>query len=277
MLISIRKERRIVEIPIVQIRPCRTQARKNYNEEQLRGLALSIRQNGILQPLTVRKISQVEYELLAGERRLRAAAMCGQKKAPCIIMSCTDSEAEIFSLTENLQRTELNFFEEARGITAMMSACHISQQEAARQLGTQQSVIAGKLKMLALTPEEQEIIIRFHLTERHARALLQIDNPTERRFVLSEIIEKSMNVTQTEQYIHHYLCQTKSEKRQHQRQKAIIKDKRIFENTITNAVKVMNNFGITAIATQTETDTYIEYLIRIPRRSSYSQNHAAVR
>lgn len=265
MLISIRKDRRIIDIPIVQIRPNRMQARKNYNEEQLRGLAISIQQNGIIQPLTVRKISSVEYELLSGERRLRAAAMCGKKKAPCIVMNCTDNEADIFALTENLQRSELNFFEEARGINYMISACNISQQEAARMLGKKQSAISSKLRILKLDPEEQEIITRFHLTEKHARALLRVSDRVERRFLLSEIIEKSMNVTQTEQFIEDYLCKTKYEKRLHQRQKAIIKDKRIFENTISNAVRTMHSFGIAAIASQTENDGYIEYVIRIPK------------
>ena len=241
------------------------QARKNYNEEQLRGLAISIQQNGIIQPLTVRKISSVEYELLSGERRLRAAAMCGKKKAPCIVMNCTDNEADIFALTENLQRSELNFFEEARGINYMISACNISQQEAARMLGKKQSAISSKLRILKLDPEEQEIITRFHLTEKHARALLRVSDRVERRFLLSEIIEKSMNVTQTEQFIEDYLCKTKYEKRLHQRQKAIIKDKRIFENTISNAVRTMHSFGIAAIASQTENDGYIEYVIRIPK------------
>ena len=265
MLITMKKDRRIVDIPIVQIRPNRMQARKNYNEEQLRGLAISIQHNGIIQPLTVRRVSSVEYELLSGERRLRAAAMCGKKKAPCIIITCTDNEADVFALTENLQRSELNFFEEARGISYMMSAGSLSQQEAARQLGKKQAVISAKLKTLRLSQEEQDIIIRFHLTERHARALLKISDPVERRYVLSEIIEKSMNVSQTEQFIDDCLCRTSYEKRLHQRQKAVIKDKRIFENTISNAVKTMHSFGIAAIASQTETDSYIEYVVRIPK------------
>lgn len=275
MLVRMKRERKIAEIPIVQIRPCRTQTRKNYQMEQLRELAVSIHQNGILQPLTVRKISTMEYELLAGERRLRAAAMCGEKKAPCIVISCSDKEAEIYSLTENLQRSDLNFFEEAKGITAVMASCQISQQEVAKMLGKRQSLIAAKLRILELNEEEQELILHFHLTEKHARALLRITDPLERRFVLSEIIEKSMNVSQSEHYINDYLCRTKLEKRRHQRQKAVIKDKRIFENTITNAVKTMHSFGITAIASQSEGDNYIEYIVRIPKKEHSGSNRIA--
>ena len=275
MLVHMRRERKIVEIPIVQIRPCKTQTRKSYQSDQLKELAVSIHRNGILQPLTVRKVSTAEYELLAGERRLRAAAMCGEKKAPCIVISCSDRDAEIYSLTENLQRSDLNFFEEAKGITAVMNSCHISQQEVARMLGKRQSVIAAKLRILELNEEEQELILQYHLTEKHARAMLQIMDPLERRFILSEVIEKSMNVSQCEHFIHDYLCKTRYEKRQHQRQKAVIKDRRIFENTITNAVRTMHSFGITAIASQNEGDGYIEYIVRIPKKDPSGSNRIA--
>lgn len=275
MILSLRKDRRVIDIPIVQIRPCKTQTRKKYSHEQLMELAWSIKNNGIIQPLTVRKVSSVEYELVAGERRLRAAALCGKTRVPCIVITCTDSQAVIYSLAENLQRTELNIFEEAQGITDIINSCNISRQEAARQLGKQQAVIDCKLRILKFNNEEREIIIKAHLNEKHARALLKIQDPVERRFALSEIVEKNMNVSQTESYINECLCRTKQEKRRHQRRKAVIKDIRIFENTINNAVETMNSSGINAEAHKSENEDYIEYVVRIPKSRLFNINLTA--
>lgn len=275
MLLTIGKERRITEIPLVQIRPCRTQARQNFNNEQLKELASSIRQNGILQPITVRKISLFEYELVAGERRLRAAAMCGKAKIPCIVVSCTDQQASIYSMTENLQRTDLNFFEEAEGINMLMYYCGITQQEAAGRLGKRQSTIANKLRILKLTKDEREIILKAHLTERHARALLKVDDITERRILLSEIIERNMNVSQAERHIDEFINRKKLQKYQSQKRTIIIKDIRIFENTIKRAINTMRMSGIKAVSTQSENESYIEYTVRIPKSKSDSNDLTA--
>ncbi len=275
MLLTIGKERRITEIPLVQIRPCRTQARQNFSNEQLKELALSIRQNGILQPITVRKISLFEYELVAGERRLRAAAMCGKAKVPCIVVSCTDQQASIYSMTENLQRTDLNFFEEAEGINMLMHYCGITQQEAAHRLGKRQSTIANKLRVLKLTRDERAIILKAHLTERHARALLKVDDITERRILLSEIIEKNMNVSQAERHIDEFINRQRLQKYQTQKRTIIIKDIRIFENTIKRAINTMRMSGIKAISTQSENESYIEYTVRIPKSKSDSSDLTA--
>ena len=244
MILNIRKQRRIVEIPLVQIRPCRTQARKSYHDEHMKELAASIEQNGLLQPITVRRISSLEYELVAGERRLRACAMCGKTKIPSIIISCSDDEAERLSLEENIQRTNLHFIEEAQAITSLTQSCQISEREAARQLGKQPSAIKEILHVLQLDEEERALIIKAHLTEKHACALLRIKNKVERRLVLSEIIESSMNVSQTQAYIDRYLCQTEYEKRRSQRQKGAIRDIRLFENTIRKALLAMKESGL---------------------------------
>ena len=267
MLLSIRKPRKITEIPLVRIRPCRTQARKIYDLEELKELAVSIKNNGVIQPLVVRKISSEEYELIAGERRLRALAMCGKNKAPCIIITCTDKEAGVYSLAENMQRCNLNVFEEAQGINSLMSTCQLTQTEAANYLGKKQRSLDGMLNILLLSKEERDLIIGSRLTEAHARALLKIKDKTERRIVLSEIIERHMNVSQTEYYISTYLSKTSYEKRQHQRRKAIIKDIRLFENTINKAVNTMQLCGIDAVSAHTENDNFIEYTVRISRHA----------
>ena len=257
--------RKIIEIPLVQIRPFKTAARKDYSREKLNELAVSIEKNGIIQPLTVRKVSNTEYELITGERRLRAAAICGLSTVPCMIVSCSDTQASLFSLTENLQRSELNFFEEAEIINNIISCCHISRQELALQIGQRPSFVANKLRVLDLGRDERNIILKAHLTERRAKAILKISDKTERRIVLSEIVENNMNVTQSEEYIDELLREAKSHRKQFIYKKAVIKDIRIFENTIDNAVETMRESGIPAVKIQTENDDFIEYIIQIPK------------
>ena len=257
--------RKIIEIPLVQIRPLKTAARKDYSREKLNELAVSIEKNGILQPLTVRKVTNTEYELIAGERRLRAAAICGLSTVPCIMVSCSDTQASLFSLTENLQRSELNFFEEAEIINNILSVCHMSRQEIAVQIGQRPSFIAKKLRMLDLGCDERNIILESHLTEKHVKAILKITDKTERRIVLSEIIENNMNVSQSEEYIEELLQESKSRRRQFIYKKSVIKDIRIFENTIDNAVETMRESGIPAVKLQTENDDFIEYVVQIPK------------
>lgn len=265
MILSIKKNRRIVEIPIVQIRPCRTQARKNYNSDSLHALAQSIRYNGILQPVTVRKITPMEYELVAGERRLRAAVLCGYTKIPCIVISCTDNQAEILSLEENLQRSDLNCFEEAQGIHHWIQEYQLSGIQAARQLGKKPSVITEKISILHFDDEEKNLMIKAHLTEAHAKALLKVEDRTDRRIVLSEIIENSMNVSQSKQFIENYLGSTKLEKHRMQRKKGLIRDIRLFSNTIRKAILALKSTGLNPDVSQYENESYMEYVIRIPK------------
>ena len=257
--------RKIIEIPLVQIRPSKTASRKDYSRDKLNELAVSIEKNGIIQPLTVRKVTNMEYELIAGERRLRAAAICGLATVPCIIVSCNDTQASLFSLTENLQRSELNFFEEAESIKNIISCCHITRHELAVHIEQRPSFVANKLRVLDLGFDERKIILKAHLTERHAKAILKISDETERRIVLSEIVENNMNVTQSEEYIDEILHEAKTRRRQFKCRKAVIKDIRIFENTIENAVNTMREAGIPAVKVQTENDDFIEYVIQVPK------------
>lgn len=265
MIFDITKNKRIVEIPIMQIRPCRNQARKYYNSESLRELAQSIKNNGILQPVTVRKVSSLEYELVAGERRLRAAVMCGNTKIPCIVITCSDDRAEVISLEENIQRSDLNFFEEAQGITSLMDSASLTRREAARRLSKNPSYIADRLSILRLDDHERDMILKAHLTEKHARALLRIEDKTDRRIALSEIIEKRLNVSQSESYVESFLCQTRFERRRSQRQKGVIRDIRLFENTIRKALFALETSGLSTEAKKCEGEDYVEYTVRVPK------------
>ena len=170
----VKNEKLILDLPIIKIRPNKSQPRKQFCEEEL-ALARSITENGVLQPLTVRKISQTEYELVTGERRLRASALAGLHRVPCIVIRCNDKESAVYALLENLQRADLGIFEEARGISRLIRRYGLTQEQAAQQLGKTQSTIANKLRLLRLSFEEQEWIESAGLSERHARAPSKAD------------------------------------------------------------------------------------------------------
>ena len=274
---NIKKRRRVVDIPIIRIRPCRTQPRKSYDDEELKELAMSIRRNGVIQPVTVRKVSSLEYELIAGERRLRACVMCGKTKIPCIVIACSDDEAEIYSLEENLRRTDLNIFETAQGISDIICSLGLTREEAADRLCKKTADISRIIDILRLDETERRLILRSHLSERHAEALLMIKDKQERRMLLSEIIEYNLNVSQTEGYIKSLLEKTALEKLQEQRKKGIIKDIRLFENTITKAIKALISSGIDAEQRTYYDDGCVEYVIRVPmeRSSCNEKDHAA--
>lgn len=257
-------ERKVLDIPIICIRPNKTQPRKNFDEEELMSLAQSISQSGILQPLTVRKLNENEYELIAGERRLRASILAGLKSVPCVLYKCSDMDSAIFALIENLQRSDLNMFEEARGISRLIRKYNITQEEAAIKLGKKQSTIANKLRLLKLSLEEQDWISQAGFSERHARALLRINEEELRKKLLSRIISESMNASETEKLVTDtLLSNTLPDKKQER--KYIVKDLRIFVNTINKAVDTMRLSGINAIAKRVDSEEFIEYTVKIPK------------
>lgn len=261
----VKSENKISEIPIIKIRPNRAQPRKQFNEDELSALSSSIAENGILQPLTVRRASSTEFELIAGERRLRAAIMAGMKKVPCIIVKCSEKESAVYALLENLQRADLGMFEEARGISRLIRRYGLTQEQAALRLGKTQSTIANKLRLLKLSGEEQEWIENAGLTERHARALLKIEDEEKRREVLSKIISGNLNVTQSEELVGIYTFNNPKAESRRGKSKAVIKDLRIFLNSINKAIDTMRLSGIDAQSVKTDTENFIEYTIRIPK------------
>ena len=270
----VKSENTILEIPIIKIRPNKAQPRRLFSEEELCALSQSIAENGVLQPLTVRKVSASEYELVAGERRLRACVMAGLRKVPCILVKCSDKESAVYALLENLQRADLSFFEEARGISRLIRRYGFTQEQAARKLGKSQSTVANKLRLLRLTPEEQEWIENAGLSERHARCLLQLDDEESRREALSKIISDSLTVRQTEELVS-VLQNTAPQENRRSSGKAVIKDFRIFVNTINKAVSTMRIAGINAQASQTDNGNFIEYTIRIPKAQVHKPDKSA--
>ena len=271
----LKNENKISDIPIIKIRPNKAQPRKVFNEEDLNALSQSIAENGILQPLTVRKVSATEYELIAGERRLRASVMAGLRKVPCIVIKCSEKESAVYALLENLQRSDLGMFEEARGVSRLIRRYGLTQQEAAVKLGKTQSTIANKLRLLRLTYEEQEWIENAGLSERHARALLKLGDEGARREALSKIISESLNVQQSENLINLMLNSSPKNNKKQGTSTAMIKDVRIFVNTINKAIDTMRLAGIDAQSDKTDTDNFIEYTIRIPKKQITDEEKSA--
>ncbi len=263
-------EDKIIQIPIIKIKPAKYQPRKSFNETELTSLKESIIQNGILQPLAVRQLNRGEYELIAGERRLRAAMWAGLSTVPCVIVNCGDKKAAILSLMENIQRSDLNPFEEAEGIKKLMTELSLTQEQIAVKLGKKQSTVANKLRLLRLSEDERLWITKEGLSERHARALLAINDPALRKNVLSRVIVNKLNVIQTEELVKETLSDNlygKTEQKHHTERTAVVKDVRIFMNTINKALDTMKRSGIHANAKKLETEDYIEYSVRIPKSS----------
>lgn len=253
---------KVVEIKIDKILPNPHQPRREFAENELSSLSESISQNGILQPLTVRRVND-KYELVAGERRLRAAKLCGLQAVPCIIVEMSDRDSSILALVENIQRQDLNFFEEALAIEKLISYYGMTQEDAAAKLGKVQSTIANKLRLLRLTNDEREMIMRYNLTERHARSLLRIASPAERMVLIEKIVKNNLNVEKTDRLIDEYIYSQK-ERDSYQKRSKVFQNVKIFVNTINRAVETMKAAGISADSRKIQNEDYIEYRVRIP-------------
>ncbi|MGN1081032.1 MAG: ParB/RepB/Spo0J family partition protein [Acutalibacteraceae bacterium] len=239
-----------------------SQARRCFDRRELEGMAESIRKNGILQPLIVRKING-GYELIAGERRLRASKIANLDTVPCIIANVDERRSSLLSLLENLQRSDLNCFEEAEGLRRLIDTWGVTQNEAAERLGKSQSAIANKMRLLKLSPAEQNRILQAGLSERHARALLKIEDRTKRIAAIKHIIKSKCTVEQTEKYVDSLLYE-KPEKEELKRPYAV-RDLRLFINTVSHAVETMKKSGIAAACEKYETDEFIEYKVKIAK------------
>ena len=256
------QEQRVLQLPTEEIFPNPYQPRAVFSSDELLALSESIRQNGILQPLIVRKVGE-QYELVAGERRLRAAKLAGLTNVPCIVMEVNDRNSAILALVENIQRSDLNCFEEAAALEKLITCYGMTQEDAAMQLGRAQSTVANKLRLLRLSEEERRLILEHQLTERHARALLRLGNTEVRMAALAKIIRLGLNVEKSEMMIDEMIGQHR-EKENFRKRSVLLKDVRLFANTINHAVETMQAAGIPAASQKMQFDDYIEYRIRIP-------------
>ena len=251
----------IRNLPIAQVQPNPMQPRKYFSQEELASLAASIRENGLLQPITVRAM-EGHYELVAGERRLRASKLAGLTVIPAIVLRMDDNQSAILSLVENIQRADLNFVEEALAIKRLMAQYSYTQEDVARLLGKNQSTVANKLRVPRLPHDVLRYLSEHHLTERHARALLKLEGEELIRETAQFIDKYDWNVAQTEKYIEDLM--TRKPKSAHSNI-LVVKDIRLFLNTINKALGKMKASGIPATAVSMENGDYIEYTIKIPK------------
>lgn len=256
---------RVRYLPIGSIRPNPQQPRTNFHEEELQELARSIQRYGILQPLTVRRSGTI-YELVAGERRLRAAKMAGLREVPCLLARVDEEDSALLALIENLQRRDLDYWEEAEAIARLIQRYHLTQEQAAERIGKSQSAVANKLRLLRLSRPVRQTLQENQLSERHARALLRLEDEHEQLCALHTIIQRHYNVAQTEEYIEALLqrCRNLAPKK---RPTYIIKDVRLFLNSVERGMRLMRQAGVNARCGREDTEEEILLQIRIPRRS----------
>lgn len=258
---------RVVFVPIGAVHPNPSQPRKVFDQMGLQELAASIVQYGILQPLSVRRRDD-GYELVAGERRLRAARLAGLTEVPCILLAVDEEQSGMLALVENLQRRDLDFIEEAEGLARLMRLYGLSQEQAAMRVGKSQSAVANKLRLLRHSPQILAALRQHQLSERHARALLKLPTEEQRLAVVEEIVKREMNVARTEQYIDRLLEERTQPEQKRALGKFVLRDVRIFLNTVEHNLDLIKNAGIEAAKTQEETEDEIVLTIRIPKRTA---------
>lgn len=268
-LVSGREDRVLRRIRISEIVRNPNQPRRYFDPDAIATLAESIRQYGVLNPLTVRRTANGGYELVAGERRLRAARVAGLTDVPCLLINADGEDSSVIALVENLQRRDLDFFEEANGFKRLIEQFGLTQEEAARKVGKTQSAVANKLRLLRLSQQNMELIRCNNLTERHARALLRLNDEADRINVTNYIIEHELNVSRTEEYIDEFLKAKENpqpvvEPESGKHVVRLFKDVRFFLNTLNRAVGVMVDAGIGATVKQQESDDGLTLTICIP-------------
>ncbi|MBQ4642105.1 MAG: ParB/RepB/Spo0J family partition protein [Oscillospiraceae bacterium] len=247
---------RVVFLPAGAIHPNPAQPRKRFSEEALDELAQSIRQHGILQPLSVRRVGNA-YELIAGERRLRAGIQAGLTELPCIVMNMTDRESSMVALVENIQRQALDFVEEARGLDLLISRWGMSQEQVAKLLGKSQSGVANKLRLLRHSSQVLDALRREGLTERHARALLRLGSEPEKMRAIEVIARQGMSVAKTEQYVESLLAKD--------RETAGKANVSAFLNYLNQSLARIQLSGVSAVSERRETESQIVLTITIPK------------
>lgn len=255
-------------LPIDIVEPNPHQPRKTFVDESLAELCQSIKSVGIIQPIIVTKAEDDKYQLIAGERRLRAAKMAGLREIPAIVRESKKQDSAVMALIENLQREDLHFLEESEGYAQLINDFDLTQEELAKIVGKNQSTIANKLRILKLPDNVKHLLANSNLTERHARALLKLPDPLLQSDAAKEFSEKKLNVKEAELLVDEQLKKIASPKDIKQQRKIIraVRNLKIFLNTIKEAVNVIRNAGVEAKYSEKEFDEFYEVTIRIPKQ-----------
>lgn len=256
------QEDRIEKIPVDRIRPSRYQPRIHFDEDALVDLSQSIKEQGLIQPITVRQVED-HYEIIAGERRFRACRLAGFTEVPCWVMTPSEDQAAQMALVENIQRQDLSAIEEAKGYVQIMRQSNLTQEQMAKKVGKSQSAIANKIRLLNLPQEIQEGVVENRISERHARALLSVDSEKQKE-AYRYIVDHGLTVRETEQYIAGLGVKRKIHRRQ--KTKGFTRSTKLAINSVNQCVQMIRRLGIDAKAEQQETDDEIRMIIRIPRK-----------
>lgn len=250
---------KVLRLKIDSIEPSPYQARTYFDPAEVESLAQSIRENGLLQPVSVRRLPEGGYQLIAGERRLRACKLAGLKEIPALVCQADGTLSAVLGYIENAERCDLNCFEQARALRLLLELWECTQEEGAARLGMSQSALCNKLRLLNLSAEEQNTCIEGKLSERHARAVLSLPAGEVRLALLRRAAKDGWSVAKTEQKVKEAAAPMPRPKR-----RIMVRDVRIFLNTINKAISLMKNAGIPAESTETRMEDYIEYRVRIP-------------
>lgn len=254
---------KVISLPVERIVPNPNQPRRHFSPEGLRELSDSIRQLGVLQPLSVRPIDH-GWELIAGERRLRAAGLAGLTHVPCIIVEADETKSALLALVENLQRRDLDFLEEALALARLIDTFQLTQEECARRLGKSQSAVANKLRLLKLSPNALTTLRNYGLSERHARALLRLDDTALQDSAAQWIADHDLTVAKTEEYVEQLLSQAQQKVRR--RPTFVLKDIRLFLNTVDRGLSMVRSAGVNAQCDREDTADAILLTIRISKQ-----------
>lgn len=252
----------VKKILIQDIVPNRFQPRTVFSNEKIEELALTIRTHGIIQPIVVREIDG-KFEIIAGERRFRAVQTLGWDDIPAIVKDFNDTETASVALIENLQREELSSIEEAVAYAKLLELHNLTQEALAQRLGKGQSTIANKLRLLKLPQDVQDALLQKVITERHARALIPLKDPELQTKLLTEIIERQLNVKQTEDRVVKLL--EKNNVKPKPKRKAFSRDTRIAMNTIRQSLTMVADSGVKLNTEEEEFEEYIQFTIKIPK------------
>jgi len=251
----------VVHLPINAIKPNPNQPRRYFSSDNLKELSESIRIYGVIQPITVRRLGGSLYELVSGERRLRAAIIAGQSRIPAIVVGLSDTDSALVALIENIQRCDLSFLEEAEGYYKLLHDFGYTQEQLAIKLGKNQSTIANKVRLLKLSNVVRGVIMEYNLTERHARALLRLSDEKTRLKALDIIIEKTLNVKQTDDLVDKINADERVAPTRNRRKST--DDIRIFTNTVKKAAAIISETGKKCTTSLKEFDDRYEYNLKV--------------
>src|SRR5690625_876084 len=255
----------IIPLKVEHIVPNAYQPRTQFDEEKIKELAQTLQTHGIIQPIVVRKKDEELYEVIAGERRLRAAKHLGWETISAIIRNLNDTETASIALIENIQREELSVIEEARAYEKLLEMHSLTQEALAQRLGKSQSTIANRLRLLTLPEEVQQKLLEKQISERHARALMKLKEETLQIKFLHEIIEKQLTVRETESAIEKFLMKAKKKPKRKQKRQIVSKDIRIVTNTIKRSLKLIEQTGVAVESEEEDLDDYYQITIRVKK------------